>query len=138
MSSYDKAPISVLPDEILQKILRMSACHQYIGPVLRMLSGVCKRWQAVIFDPKGDLLGVFWYNTLVESVKGHNKLLGICLQVTCSIVSSYLGATTNLTLLLVGRGCNVSCALVPYIGRWVLYLVATQTMLASKVRCEAE
>ncbi|BDA49343.1 probable ras suppressor protein 1 at C-terminar half [Coccomyxa sp. Obi] len=59
MSSCDKALISALPDDILQKIFKLLNCDTSAGHLVRLLSGVCKRWQALIFDPTGDLLKNF-------------------------------------------------------------------------------
>ncbi len=54
MSSCDKALISALPDEILQRIFTLLTNHYSAVHVLRFLSGVCKRWQALLIDPKGE------------------------------------------------------------------------------------
>ena len=53
-SSSDKALISALPDEILQRIFTLLKNYSSAVHTLRLLSGVCKRWQALLFDPKGE------------------------------------------------------------------------------------
>ncbi|BDA49342.1 probable leucine-rich repeat-containing G-protein coupled receptor [Coccomyxa sp. Obi] len=56
MSGRDEALISALPDDILQKIFKLLKIYSLNESLLLLLSGVCKRWQALIFDPTGDLL----------------------------------------------------------------------------------